>query len=98
MRLPGNKGRRLNCGQQLLHNLQWERIDGQGGSNIFDDEEPIACQESLLREQGSKMFQRLSAGGKVRSPLKKEFWGDTFGALTDRFGVDWMVNISVKKE
>jgi PhnB protein len=23
-------------------------------------------------------------------------WGDTFGMLTDKFGIDWMVNISGK--
>ncbi len=39
-------------------------------------------------------FDKLAEGGKVTSPLKKEFWGDTFGTLTDQFGVDWMVNIS----
>jgi PhnB protein len=27
-------------------------------------------------------------------PLEKQFRGDTFGMLTDRFGVHWMVNIS----
>ncbi len=45
-----------------------------------------------------KMFDGLSAGGKVKSPLKKEYWGDTFGSLRDKFGVDWMVNITAKKE
>jgi len=49
--------------------------------------------ESRLRT----IFDRLSSGGKVTSPLKKEFWGDTFGSLTDRFGVEWMVNISAPK-
>ncbi len=44
------------------------------------------------------IFDGLSAAGKVNSPLKKEFWGDTFGALTDKFGVEWMVNISAPKE
>lgn len=44
------------------------------------------------------VFDSLSARGKVTSPLKKEFWGDTFGVLTDKFGVDWMVNISAAKE
>ncbi len=39
------------------------------------------------------LFDKLSDGGKVTSPLKKEFWGDTFGTVTDKFGVDWMVNI-----
>lgn len=44
------------------------------------------------------MFDSLSADGNVNYPLKKEFWGDIFGTLTDRFGVDWMVNISASKE
>ena len=44
------------------------------------------------------IFDGLSAGGKVNSPLKKEFWGDIFGTLSDKFGVDWMVNIAARKE
>lgn len=43
------------------------------------------------------IFDKLSAGGKVTSPLKKEFWGDIYGGLTDKFGVEWMVNIAAQK-
>jgi uncharacterized glyoxalase superfamily protein PhnB len=25
--------------------------------------------------------------------LEKQFWGDMFGMLTDKFGVDWNMNI-----
>ena len=39
-------------------------------------------------------FEKLSAGGTVGMPLEQAPWGDTFGMLTDRFGVNWMVNIS----
>ncbi len=39
------------------------------------------------------IFDKLADGGKVRMPLSKQFWGDTFGMLTDKYGVDWMVNI-----
>ena len=39
-------------------------------------------------------FQKLSAGGQVQQPLEKAPWGDTFGMFTDRFGVNWMVNIA----
>ena len=39
-------------------------------------------------------FQALSAGATVSIPLEKAPWGDTFGMLTDRFGVSWMVNIT----
>jgi PhnB protein len=49
-------------------------------------------------ERLTKIFDALSEGGKVNSPLKKEFWGDTFGSLVDKYGVDWMVNIAAAKE
>jgi uncharacterized glyoxalase superfamily protein PhnB len=25
-------------------------------------------------------------------------WGDTFGQLTDKYNIDWMVNISAPKQ
>ncbi len=46
----------------------------------------------------NKIFEDLSRGGKAKMPLEKQFWGDTFGTLTDKYGIDWMVNISAKKE
>ena len=42
-------------------------------------------------------YQKLSAGGKITMPLDKAPWGDTFGALIDKFGTDWMVNITGKR-
>ncbi|MEU3205720.1 VOC family protein [Streptomyces cyaneofuscatus] len=38
-------------------------------------------------------FERLSVGGTVTMPLEKQPWGDEAGALVDRFGITWMVNI-----
>ena len=42
-------------------------------------------------------FDKLSAGGKVTQPLVKAMWGDTFGMVTDKFGVTWLVNITAPK-
>jgi PhnB protein len=42
----------------------------------------------------SGWFEKLSAGGNVNVPLEKAPWGDSFGQLTDKFGVTWMVNIA----
>ena len=42
-------------------------------------------------------FEKLSAGGNVTMPLEKAPWGDTFGMLTDKFGVSWLVNIAGQK-
>jgi PhnB protein len=40
----------------------------------------------------NEIFNRLSEGGTVTMPLAKQFWGDIFGMLQDKFGVDWMLN------
>lgn len=45
----------------------------------------------------TSIFEKLSEGGSVISELKKEFWGDTFGSLTDKYGIEWMVNITASK-
>lgn len=41
-----------------------------------------------------RYYEKLIAGGTVVEPLEKAPWGDTFGMLVDRFGVNWMVNIA----
>jgi PhnB protein len=46
--------------------------------------------ETRLRE----IFTALSIGGVITQELKKEFWGDIFGSLTDKFGIEWMMNIT----
>ena len=42
-------------------------------------------------------FEKLSAGGMVSMPLEKAIWGDWFGMCTDKFGVQWLVNIAGQK-
>ena len=49
-------------------------------------------------EQAEKFFHGLSAGGQVTMPLQKAFWGDYFGMLTDKFGIQWMVSFSYSHE
>jgi len=46
--------------------------------------------ESLAKD----IFDKLSSGGQINVPFKKQFWGDWHGNFTDRFGIRWMVNFS----
>lgn len=39
-------------------------------------------------------YEKLIAGGTVIEPLSKAPWGDSFGMLVDRFGIQWLVNIA----
>jgi PhnB protein len=42
--------------------------------------------------EAEKLFNALSAGGKIMVPLSKQFWGAYFGMFTDKFGVQWMIS------
>ncbi|HSX33490.1 MAG TPA: VOC family protein [Candidatus Saccharimonadales bacterium] len=42
----------------------------------------------------TKAFEMLGEGGNIKQPLQDAAWGDTFGWLEDKFGINWMVNIS----
>ena len=44
------------------------------------------------KEETERLFNGLSAGGKIEMPLQDMFWGAYFGSFTDKFGVQWMVN------
>jgi PhnB protein len=39
-------------------------------------------------------FEKLADGGTVDVPLEKQVWGDHFGQVKDRYGVNWLVNIA----
>jgi PhnB protein len=49
-------------------------------------------------QEAAKLFQGLSAGGQVTMPLEKAFWGAYFGMLTDKFGIQWMVNYDYNQQ
>ena len=45
----------------------------------------------------SGYWDKLAFGANISQPLTKAPWGDTFGMLTDKFGIVWLVNITAKK-
>ena len=61
-----------------------------------DDAEPMRGSAHLLemdsRDATDKLFQALGVGGTVTTPLAVQVWGGYYGKLTDRFGVQWMLN------
>ena len=65
-----------------------QRMEYRPGSNFS---------MSLSGDDGAVLtdwFGKLAEGGTVTMPLNKAPWGDTFGMCVDRFGVNWLVNIS----
>ena len=50
------------------------------------------------KEEAEKLFNGLSAGGKIEMPLQDMFWGAYYGSFTDKFGVQWMVNYDKNRQ
>ena len=50
------------------------------------------------RKEADRIFDGLSDGAAVEMPMGDQAWGDYYGALKDRFGVQWMVNHSPPRE
>lgn len=61
------------------------------GNNVYINLEPDT------RAETDELFAKLSEGGKIEMPPQEMFWGDYFGSLTDKFGINWMFNCSEKK-
>jgi PhnB protein len=60
------------------------------GNNVHINLQPDTKAET------NRLFEALSAGGKVTMPLQEMFWGDYYGSCTDKFGVQWMFNCNEK--
>jgi PhnB protein len=64
------------------------------------DAEPMRGSAHFLmmddRDGTDRLFDSLAEGGKVTTPLGMQPWGDYYGKLTDRFGVQWMLNLPIR--
>ena len=44
------------------------------------------------KEEADKLFNGLSAGGKIEMPIDNSPWGSYFGMFRDKYGIEWMVD------
>jgi uncharacterized glyoxalase superfamily protein PhnB/uncharacterized protein YndB with AHSA1/START domain len=60
------------------------------GNNMHINLEPDS------KEETTRLFTELSAGGKVTMELQDMFWGAYYGSCTDQYGINWMFNFQQK--
>ncbi len=46
------------------------------------------------KKEADELFAGLAVGGQVTMPMNDTFWGDYFGMLTDKFGINWMIGFN----
>ncbi len=44
------------------------------------------------QSEADRLYNELAQGGVTTMPMNKTFWGAYFGMLTDKYGIQWMVN------
>jgi PhnB protein len=61
------------------------------GNNVFIIVEPDT------KEETKRLYQALSADGRAIMPLEDMSWGAYFGSCTDKYGINWMFNCTIKQ-
>jgi PhnB protein len=74
-----------------------DMLESMGQSLIAGNNFHI-CIEAESEGEVDRLFGQLSAGGKVEMPLNKTFWGAYFGMCQDKFGIQWMINYTMKEK
>ncbi|MBW5288259.1 glyoxalase/bleomycin resistance/extradiol dioxygenase family protein [Burkholderia gladioli] len=95
--IDGVQAPNLELSGKVMH----ARFEGPGvlfHASDNHDVEPMRGSAHMLtmtnRRATDRMFALLSNGGTVTTPLGVQPWGTYFGKLTDRFGVQWMLDCS----
>jgi PhnB protein len=70
-------------GSDMLPGMGPKRVEGNNFSiSVHPDS----------RQEADRIFNALAEGGAITMPIADQFWGDYFGSVADRFGMNWMVN------
>ncbi len=79
---------------KVLHS-EFEGPDLRFFASDGEDSEPMKGCALMLEfddlAAATSLFQRLSEGGRVTVRFARQFWGDSYGNFTDRFGVQWAI-------
>jgi len=82
--------------------LMYARFEGPGilfFASDNHDAEPMRGSAHMLimddRDRTEELFAQLAEGGRITTPLAVQPWGSYYGKLTDRFGVQWMLDCLV---
>lgn len=64
-------------------------LESQGRSLTVGNNSYISL-ELDSGEEAERLFDALTAGGRIEMPLQRTEWAEKFGMCADRFGVQWM--------
>ena len=69
--------------------------ESMGKTNENENRSKISI-SAESKEEADKLFNGLSAGGKIEFPIAESPWGSYFGMFRDKYGIEWMVDFDPK--
>jgi len=85
----------LPVGQDML--MATDALESMGFKVVQGNNSYIMIQVDT-KQEADRIFNALSAGGKVEMAMADQPWGDYYGSFWDKFGVGWMVDYTYPKE
>lgn len=79
----------LSIGKNFL--LANDVPESMGRTNENENRSKISI-KAESKEEATKLFNGLSAGGQVEMPLEESPSGSYFAMFRDKFGIEWMVD------
>ena len=86
---PGNENKVMHASLKI-GDTRVMASDGRNTGNPKFDGFALSV-DAKDETDADRLFNGLSAGGKVIMPLDKTFFSPRFGMTQDKFGVNWMV-------
>ncbi len=68
-----------------------DSLESAGHTLKFGDNFSISINADS-KEEADAIFSKLAEGGEIKMPLELAFWGEYFGMLIDKFGIQWMMS------
>ena len=87
---PPEWSRKIAHATLLVGNTRLQGSDPAPGS--YESPRGFAITLDPSESDAERLFTELAEGGIVHMPLQETFWARRFGVLTDRFGIQWVIN------
>jgi len=96
MEMPADMGNRIMHSNFKSDSIKFMASDARPTTQYGDG--PISLSLSMTDQaEAKRLYDGLAKGGKPEMPLENTFWGALFGMVTDKYGIDWMINCDLPK-
>ncbi len=96
MDMPAELGQRIMHANFKSPTLKFMASDSRPTTKYGDGRISLSLGTTDVAE-AQRVWDVLAKGGTIDVEFEDSFWGAKFGMVTDKYGIDWMINCEAKK-